>query len=684
MSSNYIHTQFPRIWWLLAAVSSSLFAAADTVPDKVVTLDSLTVAAQAPTKMRVDTDGNLTLDGRYLKEGLRVGSELDLTRILLSLPGIFASSDYASAVSVDGGDPGHNLYTVAGAKVYYPYHFGGIFSTFNNDHYPQLQLHRLSGDDTGCIGANLQFNPLPTMPPHTKVYANIGMLSSGATISQPITPKLGFTASARASYINLLYDKWLNERDGSTTLYRFQDYGFTAYYHPTDSDRILCNGILSSDRFSNTEPDRSERRMRWQNAAASLQWQHSGSIPMLHTLYYSHLNTLLTYDIAPFIGDVRSRISTIGAHGTLHLLQDPDLPYTLDAGYDISYDRLRPLDVSIAVNNDRTPGAQIKSRTVSSFVWTSSDIAVSDVLTVSPRINVAANAYSDGIKPYINPQLSAEWRHQNHTLHINGGMYTQFLHLASITDIGMPSNFWLPSDRNMKAERALSAMATYTVSRPIQLPLTASVSLVGKRLYDCIQFDGNLMNLMNDSYRLYDHIAVGRGWSGGIELTVRKSAGRLNGWASYTWMHSRRLFSDAEGWVRAAGVPAHTASLTAAYNLSSHWVLSANFAYNSGRPYTPIEAIYMINENIVMEYGKHNSASLPAYHHLDLGLTYKFASGTSERLKHSLNLSIFNIYGHKNIEFISYQYDKDKYRFYRRTQESMLRFLPSLSYSLEF
>lgn len=700
-----------RIWWLTVAISSGSLsyaamtptetehldaglssatipahADADTVPAGYTMLDSLTVTAHAPVKMRIDTRGNLTLDGRWLKDGLRMGSELDLTRVMLTLPGISAGGDYASAVSVDGGDAGHNIYTVAGAKVFYPYHFGGFFSTFNNDHYPQFRLLRTGGAD--CIGASVQFDPLTVRPDSTHLAANIGMLSSSATLSQPITSRMGVTLSGRASYINLLYDRWLNDTHGYTTHYTFQDLGATLYYDPTPRDHLTANILFTNDNFLNGEPDGSGRHMLWHNLATSLQWRHTGRVPMRHTLHHSSLTSSLSYDVSPFMADIRSRIAATGLYGDATLYSaEPDETITLtgiDAGYSLSHYTLRPL--LIAIDVDRVPShtLSMNQRLTDAYLWGGTRVAIGERVVITPKIKSQLLLDSDRTNIYIDPQIAAEWSADAYTAVLEGGMCTQPLHLASITDIGMPSNFWISSNSEIAPERALSATATFTRTADDVFPLTAMASVFGKRLYNCIQFDSNLLNMMSPSYSLYEHLVKGPGWSTGIELSLRRTSGRLSGWASYAWIMSRRHFSATDGWVRAVGVPAHSVNLTGTYTIGRHWVISANFAYNSGRPYTPVTAVYIVNENVVMVYGRRNSATLPAYHHLDIGVTYRFDTPLAgRRVRHSLNLSIFNLYGHKNIEFISYKYDKDRYQFYRRMQESMFRFIPSLSYSIE-
>ena len=104
----------------------------------------------------------------------------------------------------------------------------------------------------------------------------------------------------------------------------------------------------------------------------------------------------------------------------------------------------------------------------------------------------------------------------------------------------------------------------------------------------------------------------------------------------------------------------------------------------SGRPYTPVTAIYFIGERLMMEYGPRNSTRLPLYHRLDLGASYRFATGGRFPLMHELNLSVVNAYGRENVEMSTFSVNTVTGVYSRRDISSLYRFLPSLSYTLSF
>ena len=85
-----------------------------------------------------------------------------------------------------------------------------------------------------------------------------------------------------------------------------------------------------------------------------------------------------------------------------------------------------------------------------------------------------------------------------------------------------------------------------------------------------------------------------------------------------------------------------------------------------------------------MEYGERNSARLPLYQRLDIGATYYFTTGTSHRLRHLINVSLLNAYGHKNVEMQYFVLSTDSGEYSLKRLYSLYRFIPSLSYTIEF
>ena len=112
--------------------------------------------------------------------------------------------------------------------------------------------------------------------------------------------------------------------------------------------------------------------------------------------------------------------------------------------------------------------------------------------------------------------------------------------------------------------------------------------------------------------------------------------------------------------------------------------MNGTFSLASGRPYTPIMAMYMIGARVMIAYGEYNAARMPVYHRLDLGGAYSFSTKGRLPLRHRIELAVLNVYASRNVELYTYTYDIRKHIFRRRELVSLYSTLPSLSYTIIF
>jgi hypothetical protein len=93
------------------------------------------------------------------------------------------------------------------------------------------------------------------------------------------------------------------------------------------------------------------------------------------------------------------------------------------------------------------------------------------------------------------------------------------------------------------------------------------------------------------------------------------------------------------------------------YDFNKAWSVGATFVYATGNAFTlPVER-YFIEFGLVTGYGARNSYRVPAYHRLDLALTYNPIPKRrpNRRFRSSYNLSIYNVYNRMNVYFIYYK-----------------------------
>jgi hypothetical protein len=160
----------------------------------------------------------------------------------------------------------------------------------------------------------------------------------------------------------------------------------------------------------------------------------------------------------------------------------------------------------------------------------------------------------------------------------------------------------------------------------------------------------------------------GIGWAyGGEAFLQRRMTGWLNGWVTYSFLHSRRKVTARDGEFPAsenepsAGVAyphakdqTHNVSLVA--NVLLPWAIhvSLRFRYATGNPYTPVdlEASRAARSDgdpatpYPVYSSDHNGARLPDYHRLDVRVDKIFAF---KRWGFSVYADVINLYDRDNV-----------------------------------
>ncbi|MDE5552083.1 MAG: TonB-dependent receptor, partial [Muribaculaceae bacterium] len=232
-------------------------------------------------------------------------------------------------------------------------------------------------------------------------------------------------------------------------------------------------------------------------------------------------------------------------------------------------------------------------------------------------------------------------------------------------------------------QRALTWSARWF--RPIGVAgLNLSLDTYFSLTFNQPEFNGNLLDAIDIEYSPFMFLTRMRGYNWGASIQVGRNFGPFTGNLAYSYGLGRtRTYEQGAIYHPAANEPGNTLNITLGWS-RRHWQLNAAFRYADGRRYTPIEALYIIGGNLAMKYGTRNSGRLPSYQRLDLSATYTFQSGGRIPLTHLVNISLINAYGHRNTEMQYFVIDDKTGNYKLKRLNSMYRFLPSVSYTIQF
>lgn len=679
--------------WLLLLCLFTITAAASEPVDTALTKSEVElqeVMVQSSRRRRpatIDSDGSISVDAVTAGQRMRAFGEADALRVLGTLPGVAAGSDYASGISVDGGEFSHTFYGIGGAPVFFPYHFGGIFSVFNAEHFPVVRMEKSAhgADMPGYVGGRIDFSPRPQLARSVRGMVNLGLIAASASVSAPLGEKADITASGRISYLNLIYGKLL--RDNTTDMgYGFGDLNLTARYKPTERDLLSVNLFYNRD-FLSTDDSRYALAtgFHWHNLLAVGEWNHfAEKFRWNQNLYYSSFGSSFGMTMTSINADVRSGIRQFGTRGNGSYRIDDSGRTELQYGAEALYTSALPQQIAVSGYGEGSSSEPDRDNAV----WGNLNAAVKIRFTPAIAMTVGSRLsgyFTDNYtKVFVDPFVTVMCDSRVGTFNIHVGGYSQPLHQVGFSDIGLASNFWLTSGRNLPVQRSKVVSASW-LYRPGKGDYEFSADLYYKLLSGASEFDGTVITMMNNGYDCFEHILTGEGRNAGAGVMASRVSGRLTGSVAFSYGRALRKFPAlGNKWFTAAVEQRLGCTLQLHYKLSRSVALDAVWNYATGRPVTPVEALYMVGENVVSVYGERNSRTLPPYHRLDLSASWNFKLRFLPHVDNSLVVSVLNAYGRRNVSMVTFGYDAEAAVFSRRDVASLYRFLPSIAYTIRF
>lgn len=639
-------------------------------------LDEIIVEGTGGRNVRATRDGNIKINLSSLQRGMRTMGEADVLNILKRSGGVSTIGDYGSGPVIQGSAPWQSIYRMNRAPVYFPYRFGGIFSTFNTPHFRSVSVERYSPGAAmpDRLGALIDLEPALQYARPLAVSANVGLLSSSATAKVSAAERLALTLSGRISYVDELYGRIIKS-DINTLSYRFDDINASAGWKIDSLNTLTADFFTNSDRLSSGNGNYAmDTRLNWHNRVGSLRWSYAGAHAAELAAYCSEIATDLTVAFPQYDVNAPSGLHSAGLYGSTVALNGRGFIPTLTVGAEFIAYRITPMYATVGGELQRLGTAPIRQQPLSGRIFADAKFRPREY--ASFEVGISASGF--GRFYSIDPRLKAELRSHGNTWTIGLGRYTQYLHNLGFSEIGLASNFWIGSGSIAKPQHSLAASATW--SKPLlKDDLLLSASLYYKTVKSQTEYVGSILDIIDSDYSINRHILVADGYNTGIDIGLQKNFGALTGAVNYSFGRAmRRAGGETFRSINDAG---HQFKADAEYIFNKHWSVYATFTYASGRVYTPTKYIYLLARQIITEYGARNSGRLPDYQRLDLGASYKFRTGN---VTHLINLSIINAYGHKNVETQHFTIDTETLRYRLSRSYSLYRFLPSLSYSIDF
>jgi hypothetical protein len=659
--------------------------------------------------------GTEKLDIKTMKQMPSVLGEVDVLKVVLTLPGVQTVGEGSSGVNIRGGATNQNLILYNDAVVYNPSHLFGFFSAFNPDILKSVELYK--------SGVNAEYGGrLSAVLDVVTKEGNLKKFSASGGIS-PITGRLmlegpikkdqtSFLISGRSTYSDWLL-KQLNKKQFQNSTASFYDFNGTISHKINDKNSIQGSYYQSRDEF------------QLDNDTLYAYGERNGSLKFKH-VFGNKLYGIFTGSFSKYQYNVSTTENPAEASemrfGINQVSGKADFSYfqnsrqTITAGiqttrYDLSPGKRTP----IGSESNVIPKLLQNEQGLETGIYIGENIEVSHKLSLYGGLRYSFyqflgpkdlyTYYAEGersettiadtlrfgdgkrIASYhgAEPRFSARLlTGKSSSLKLSYNRMRQYIQMLSNTTAIAPTDIWKLSDRYILPQVGDQfSLGYYQNLKGGSIEL--STEIYYKTMRDVLDYKNGAQLLLNDHIETDAVNAEGKAY--GAEFMVKKPGGKLNGWLSYTYSRTfLRTVSDLEAETVNRGnyYPSnydkpHAFNFISNYKFNRRINFSLNVTYSTGRPITVPLAKYEVNGVQRTYYSERNEFRIPDYFRTDLSINFEGNHKIRKLAHSSWTLAVYNLTGRQNAYSVYFVSEANQIKGYKLSV--FARPIPTITYN---
>jgi hypothetical protein len=479
---------------------------------------------------------------------------------------------------------------------------------------------------------------------------------------------------------------------------------------------LYLMGYMSSDKFT-FDGDTS---YAYSNANANLRWKHNFS---------DKSYAVFTTGIDHYQYSVASTKVRVNAYklsfemNQVYFRADfnyiPNNKHTITYGLNTAYYQLHPGDLSPDGSKSLVvPNSLPREQALESAVYLGDQYTVSEKFSVNEgiRYNVYnylgpatvyeyvpglprttyritdSVSYPKGkiIKTYAIPdiRISARYALDNSaSIKFSFNTMSQYIHVISNTTNISPTDIWKLSDPNIKPQQGQQISLGYYKNFNAN-SIETSVEIYYKRMQDYLDYKNGANLMLN--HHLETDVFETEGKAYGIEFLIRKTAGKLNGWISYTYSRTFLRQDDPLAGQLVNGGNYYPASFDKPnmvnfignYRFSHRYSASLNIIYSTGRPITlPIGVVHEGGTTVPI-YSDRNQYRIPDYFRTDISINMEGNSKKDQTFHNSWSVGVYNLTGRQNVYSVYFVQENGQVKGYQLSIFGTL--IPFITYNVRF
>ena len=660
--------------------------------DQILSLKEVVISSRKTNNVRNVQLGVEKLNISTIKLIPTVFGEADIIRAVLNLPGVKSVGEASTGFNVRGGATDQNLILFNGTTIYNPSHFFGFFSAFNPEVIKDVQLYKSSipAKYGGRLSSVLDITSREGNKKNITGSAGIGPVTSRFNVEGPIfkDSSFSFVLGGRATYANWLLKVLPRQYERSKA--SFYDLVLHTTYDLNKKNSLYLTGYMSNDHFNLNN----DTTYQYGNRNISLQWKHT---------FNNKLSNLFTagYDFYKY--DINSESNKINAYDLQFNISQANLKsdfsyylsqkHTLEFGLSSIYYKLNPgsyfpVGQESLVRPDIIPSEQ----GLESAVYVGDRYNITQAFSInyafrysfyqylgphtislyaaglpreeSSRIDAKNYGRGDVIKAYSGPEYRLALRYaftQDFSIKAGYNSLRQYIHMLSNTTAIAPTDIWKLSDPNIRPQDGEQISLGFYKNFKSNT-IETSVEVYYKRMNHYLDYKSGAVLVLN--HNIETDVINTKGKAYGLELLLKKTAGKLNGWISYTYSRTFLKMDDplaGEVINRGEYYPSnydkpHDVSIVGNIKLSHRFSVSTNIVYSTGRPITlPVGRFFYAGSQRVL-YSDRNAYRIPDNFRVDFSMNIEGNHKVFQKTHNSWTIGLYNLTGRKNpysVYFIS-------------------------------
>jgi hypothetical protein len=651
--------------------------------EQVTSLKEVKISGEKVANVKSVELGVNRLDIKSIKQVPAVFGEADVLRVVLTLPGVTSVGESTTGFNVRGGAADQNLILLNDLTIYNPAHFFGFFSAFDPDLIKDIELYKSSIPEKygGRLSSVLDVEEREGNKKLFTGTAGIGLLTSRINLEGPIVKdKTSFIFGARTTYSDWLLQLLPAAYKNSSA--SFYDVNLNISHQIDDKNNLYLTGYLSQDNFKLN----SDTAYAYSNKNINLKWKHNynNKLFSVFTVGYDQYQYSITSTANPVNGyDLDFKINQSNAKLDYTYYVNPK--NTIDFGVSSIYYQLHPGTFEPdGAQSLVVPQVVPAEQALESAIYLGDKYDITSKLTLSAGLRYSVYNYlgphtvdyyapnlpkesvnvadsvtyrkNQIINTYSHPEIRVSARYTiNDDLSLKAGYnaLTQYIHLLSNTTAISPTDVYKLSDPNIKPQTG-NQVSLGLFKNFHSNTIETSVEVYYKRINDYLDYKSGATLLLND--HIEQDVVNTEGKAYGIEFLLKKTAGKLNGWVTYTYSRTLLRQDDPNAgelinggnWYPANYDKPNDFNFTGNYRFTHRYSVSLNVVYSTGRPITLPIAKYEYAGSERVYYSDRNAYRVPDYFRSDFSLNIDGNHRVHQRFHNSYSIGIYNLTGRAN------------------------------------